>query len=670
MLYGLPYYDSTSTFNTGSPYFQAKRLRPEDGEASERSRSVGEQAQPEQSNANDNSGGGGGGSGGGGEGGVVAGGGVPNSPSPESQSNDDSSTGASPRPGNMIGSSRERENDPPHYPAWSNSVLTNDSPQQSDTGIKSEVGNSSGDQDPIYSVAGEAMNTFVDSSKEAAQYQPYSGAPTQPFYSSVQQAYSAQNPSYMNAAGFYSTAYPTVTYSSANRLSQCGSKSAAGSGSNGVNANPYANLNPYANSNAANNANANSFSAAAGQQAYQSYTAGYNSQNYVNQEEYSSYSNTYAASYYAASQGYPAYVSPSCSATASYQLPNALSESPLVGDAMTSPVKTESSRKSGSGGRGRGRRVHPSSSLPHNHNSHQSASPPHPLPENNLDRVFIWDLDETIIIFHSLLTGTFASRFSKDTQSIVQLGFRMEEMIFNLADTHFFFNDVEDCDQVHIDDVSSDDNGQDLSAYNFATDGFTCGVSGAGPVGAGPMQGAGPGVGSGAGPAVRGGVDWMRKLAFRYRKVKDIYNNYRNSVGGLLGTGKRDQWLQLRSEIEAATDNWLTLAIKCLTLINSRPNAVNVLVTTTQLVPALAKVLLFGLGGLFSVDNVYSAAKIGKESCFERIVSRFGRKCTYVVVGDGQDEENAAKQLNFPFWPISSHSDLIALYNACDMAFL
>lgn len=33
--------------------------------------------------------------------------------------------------------------------------------------------------------------------------------------------------------------------------------------------------------------------------------------------------------------------------------------------------------------------------------------------------------------------------FFQDTQQIVQLGFRMEEMIFSLADTHFFFNDVE-----------------------------------------------------------------------------------------------------------------------------------------------------------------------------------------------------------------------------------
>lgn len=39
----------------------------------------------------------------------------------------------------------------------------------------------------------------------------------------------------------------------------------------------------------------------------------------------------------------------------------------------------------------------------------------------------------------------------------------------------------------------------------------------------------------------------------------------------------------------------------------------------------------------------------GKESCFERIVSRFGKKVTYVVIGDGRDEEFAAKQVSFSF---------------------
>ncbi|XP_064607276.1 eyes absent homolog 4-like isoform X5 [Liolophura sinensis] len=280
---------------------------------------------------------------------------------------------------------------------------------------------------------------------------------------------------------------------------------------------------------------------------------------------------------------------------------------------------------------------------------------PSPGPESDLERVFVWDLDETIIIFHSLLTGSYAQRYNKDPPASVSLGLRKEEMIFNLADLHLFFNDLEECDQVHIDDVSSDDNGQDLSTYNFASDGFHAAANNANLCLA---------------TGVRGGVDWMRKLAFRYRRIKEIYNSYRNNVGGLLGPQKREQWLQLRQEIEGLTDNWLTLALKSLSIINSRSNCVNVLVTTTQLVPALAKVLLYGLGGVFSIENIYSATKIGKESCFERIVSRFGRKCTYVVVGDGRDEEAAAKQMNWPFWRVSNHSDLAALHHALDLNYL
>ncbi|XP_045505164.1 eyes absent homolog 2 isoform X2 [Colias croceus] len=402
--------------------------------------------------------------------------------------------------------------------------------------------------------------------------------------------------------------------------------------------------------------------------AYSSYNGGL-AQSFTNtQQDYSSYATGYAdhsvAQYggYYATPNYSPYVSsPSSSGSAghtSYHLGGTLADSPSsmlpsISDTPLSPLKNEihaasrrcrenSGESTTSRSRGRGRR-------------NTSSSPAQHVPEPTTERVFIWDLDETIIIFHSLLTGTYATKYNKDTQQIVQLGFRMEEMIFSLADTHFFFNDVEDCDQEHIDAVAADDNGQDLSAYNFASDGFHAGAA--------------PNAGLCA-PGVRGGVDWMRKLAFRYRKIKDTYNNYRNSVGGLLGPAKREQWLQLRAELEQATDNWLTLACKCLNMINSRENCVNVLVTTTQLVPALAKVLLFGLGGVFPIENIYSATKTGKETCFEKIKQRFGERCTYVVIGDGQDEEAAAKAKNYPFWRISGHSDIAALYNALDMGFL
>ena len=55
------------------------------------------------------------------------------------------------------------------------------------------------------------------------------------------------------------------------------------------------------------------------------------------------------------------------------------------------------------------------------------------------------------------------------------------------------------------------------------------------------------------------------------------------------------------------------MAIQCLQILLSRPNCVNVIVTQTQLVAALTKVLLFGLGPIFAVENIYSAAKIGSK---------------------------------------------------------
>ncbi|XP_009687144.1 eyes absent homolog 4 isoform X5 [Struthio camelus] len=387
----------------------------------------------------------------------------------------------------------------------------------------------------------------------------------------------------------------------------------------------------------ANNSVSNSTNFSSSQQDYPSYTA-------FGQNQYAQY---YSASTYGAYMTSNNTADGTSSSSSTYQLQESLpglTSQPGEFDTVQSPstpikdLDERTCRSSGSKSRGRGRKNNPS-----------------PPPDSDLERVFVWDLDETIIVFHSLLTGSYAQKYGKDPPMAVTLGLRMEEMIFNLADTHLFFNDLEECDQVHIDDVSSDDNGQDLSTYSFATDGFHAAASSANlclPTG------------------VRGGVDWMRKLAFRYRRVKELYNTYKNNIGGLLGPAKRDAWLQLRAEIEALTDSWLTNALKSLSIISTRSNCVNVLVTTTQLIPALAKVLLYSLGGAFPIENIYSATKIGKESCFERIVSRFGTNITYVVIGDGRDEEHAANQHNMPFWRISSHSDLLALHQALELEYL
>ncbi|XP_065200243.1 eyes absent homolog 2 isoform X2 [Planococcus citri] len=513
---------------------------------------------------------------------------------------------------------------------------------------------------PLYN---SAASTTASSESYRDQYQYYS----QQYYASMQHAYinseNSASSNYVNPCNFYNTQmYPSSSlYPSAVPVN--------GSSNSSINSSYYSVYGTSTTHLPVNNANS---SAVGVSSCYSSYSSNYGTQQLYPAQEYGNYPSAYTgqaaavASYYAAaavaaSQNYSPYLS---SNPPPYQAAiTPLSDSSIASDPV-SPGKTEqSNRKSSSEGRsrGKGRKSSTSSASVTSDPSSPSASLPSAFGssnEINLERIFIWDLDETIIIFHSLLTGVFADRYGRDTQSTIHLGFRMEELIFNLADNHLFFNDIEDCDQVHIDDLSSDDNGQDLTNYDFRTDGFQA------------LNAAASGGNFSLPAGVRGGVDWMRKLSFRYRKIRETYNNYRNNVGGLLGSDKSKEWLEVRKEMEVMTESWLALAVKCLTLINSKSGYINILVTTTQLIPALAKVLLFGLGGIFDIENIYSATKIGKESCFERIVSRFGRKCTYVVIGDGQDEETAAKQMTFPFWRISSHNDLAALYNALDMGFL
>lgn len=69
--------------------------------------------------------------------------------------------------------------------------------------------------------------------------------------------------------------------------------------------------------------------------------------------------------------------------------------------------------------------------------------------------------------------------------------------------------------------------------------------------------------------------------------------------------------------MEKETGSWsnisqCSVSELCLFYSTDRGKCMNVLVTTTQLVPALAKVLLYGLGDVFPIENIYSATKIGK----------------------------------------------------------
>lgn len=61
---------------------------------------------------------------------------------------------------------------------------------------------------------------------------------------------------------------------------------------------------------------------------------------------------------------------------------------------------------------------------------------------------------------------------------------------------------------------------------------------------------------------------------------------------------------------------------------------VHVAVTSGQLIPSLAKLLLFRLGEHIPAEHVWSSRFVGKLRCFQRVAERFGPHCTYVAIGE------------------------------------
>lgn len=68
--------------------------------------------------------------------------------------------------------------------------------------------------------------------------------------------------------------------------------------------------------------------------------------------------------------------------------------------------------------------------------------------ENTADQkmkvVYIWDMDETLILLKSLLNGTYAAAFNglKDVQKGIEIGRGWEDLILRVCDEFFFYQQV------------------------------------------------------------------------------------------------------------------------------------------------------------------------------------------------------------------------------------
>lgn len=274
-------------------------------------------------------------------------------------------------------------------------------------------------------------------------------------------------------------------------------------------------------------------------------------------------------------------------------------------------------------------------------------------------KVYIWDMDETLILLKSLLTGTYAGAFNglKDVQNGVKIGKIWENHVLQVSDKHFFYEQIESFNQPYLDFLNQHDDGTDLSGYDFSQDGF-------GP----PLD-----------------AHNKCKLAYRHRVIAE---KYRKGLHKILSQDLIKLWESLYDLTDTYTENWLSSARACLEQcagqkrdvtpsINSDEarhsefEHVNVLVTSGPLIPSLVKCLFFRLDNIFTYKNVYSSLDVGKLQCFTWVKERFaGPNVQFCVIGDGWEECEAAQTMRWPFVQIDPQPSSLHRFpglNSCEL---
>ncbi|KAK1285668.1 hypothetical protein QJS10_CPB20g01280 [Acorus calamus] len=256
--------------------------------------------------------------------------------------------------------------------------------------------------------------------------------------------------------------------------------------------------------------------------------------------------------------------------------------------------------------------------------------------------VYIWDLDETLILLKSLLTGAYAEALNglKDSQTGVKIGKCWEKLILQVCDEHYFYEQIENYNEPFIDSLLEYDDGRDLSGYDFSNDGLS--------------------------PPFDDSI--KRKLAYRHRVIAQ---KYEQGLHNILDEKTIKFWSDHYDLTDNFTDGWLSSArafleqasgksgvpTPCLLSsgmttdsTDAKTQNIHFLVTSGSLIPSLVKLQLFHLDDFFSYKQVYSSWEVGKLQCFTWIKARFGGPSVrFCVIGDGFEECEAAERMRWPF---------------------
>ncbi|TKY55561.1 Eyes absent-like 4 [Spatholobus suberectus] len=145
--------------------------------------------------------------------------------------------------------------------------------------------------------------------------------------------------------------------------------------------------------------------------------------------------------------------------------------------------------------------------------------------------VYVWDMDETLVLLNSLLKSSYAEAFNglKDMQKGIEIGRTWENLILQICDDYFFYEQIENYNKPILDALAQYDDGRDLSDYDFDQDELGS-----------PHDDAN-----------------KRKLAYRHRIIAQ---KYLQGLQNILDHKTIKLWDELYDKTDEYTDRWLSSA--------------------------------------------------------------------------------------------------------------
>jgi len=137
-----------------------------------------------------------------------------------------------------------------------------------------------------------------------------------------------------------------------------------------------------------------------------------------------------------------------------------------------------------------------------------------------------------------------------------------------------------------------------------------------------------------------------------------IHDKFANKTDRQVPASLEKKRKALYSRLDKATGGWLTEGRETLRLCQQKEGVLNVLVTASRLMAAVSKLILFELNESIGPDQIFSCWMRGtKKDAFRKLQTKYSG-ARFVAVGDGKQEKQASEELKIPFFHVKDMKTL------------